>query len=158
VFEKILVAIDLSDMGRKVFARALSLAQGRDSSLLLLHVLSAEEEGSPFPIPPDLSDLYPATGNDLTLEVWRQQWQDFEQQGFDALRSLSSQATNTGVLNEFQQISGSPGRLICQVASNTNTNLIVIGHRGRSGLSEMLLGSVSNYVLHYAPCSVLIVQ
>jgi nucleotide-binding universal stress UspA family protein len=158
MFEKILVAIDLSDMGRKVFARALSLAQGRHSSLLLLHVLSAEEEGSPLPIPPDLSDLYPAAGNDLTLEVWRQQWQTFEQQGFDVLRSLSLEATNTGVRNEFQQISGSPGRLICQVARDTSINLIIIGHRGRSGLSEMLLGSVSNYVLHYAPCSVLIVQ
>ncbi|MGH2416116.1 MAG: universal stress protein, partial [Microcystaceae cyanobacterium] len=27
-----------------------------------------------------------------------------------------------------------------------------------SGLSEMILGSVSNYVLHHATCSVLIVQ
>ena len=37
-------------------------------------------------------------------------------------------------------------------------DVIVMGHRGISGLQEFFLGSVSNYVLHHAPCSVLIVQ
>ncbi len=37
-------------------------------------------------------------------------------------------------------------------------DLIVLGRRGRTGLAEALLGSVSNYVLHHAPCSVLVVQ
>jgi nucleotide-binding universal stress UspA family protein len=30
-----------------------------------------------------------------------------------------------------------------------------MGRRGRTGLSELFLGSVSNYVTHHAPCSVL---
>jgi phage terminase large subunit GpA-like protein len=34
----------------------------------------------------------------------------------------------------------------------------MVGHRGRTGLSEFLLGSVSNYVMHHAPCSVLVVN
>ncbi len=37
-------------------------------------------------------------------------------------------------------------------------DLIVVGRRGRSGLSELILGSASNYVLHHAPCSVLTLQ
>ncbi|NEO65320.1 MAG: universal stress protein, partial [Moorea sp. SIO4G2] len=36
--------------------------------------------------------------------------------------------------------------------------LIVLGRRGLGGLKEMVLGSVSNYVVHHAPCSVLVVQ
>lgn len=33
-----------------------------------------------------------------------------------------------------------------------------MGRRGHKGLSEILLGSVSNYVVHHAPCSVLVLQ
>ena len=36
--------------------------------------------------------------------------------------------------------------------------LIMVGNRGRSGRTEFLLGSVSNYVMHHATSSVLIVQ
>lgn len=39
-----------------------------------------------------------------------------------------------------------------------DADLIVVGSHGRKGLSEMLLGSVSNYVVHHAPCSVIIVH
>ena len=35
---------------------------------------------------------------------------------------------------------------------------MVIGRRGHKNISEMFLGSVSNYVMHHAPCSVLVVQ
>ncbi|OKH20636.1 universal stress protein UspA [Hydrococcus rivularis NIES-593] len=157
-FDKILVAIDISEIHKNVFERALSLAQKNNASLMLLHALSPEEENSPLPIPPNLTEMYPAAGNDLTLETWRQQWQEFERQGMEVLQSLAQKATKAGVRVQYEQIAGSPARTICQVAREWQVNLIVIGHRGRSGLSELLLGSVSNYVVHHAPCSVLLVR
>ncbi|MGC1393382.1 MAG: universal stress protein [Coleofasciculaceae cyanobacterium] len=36
--------------------------------------------------------------------------------------------------------------------------MVVVGRRGRTGLAEAFLGSVSNYVVHHAPCSVLVIQ
>ncbi|RMG10302.1 MAG: universal stress protein, partial [Cyanobacteria bacterium J055] len=36
--------------------------------------------------------------------------------------------------------------------------LIIVGRRGRQGIEEAVLGSVSNYVVHHAPCSVLAIQ
>ena len=45
---------------------------------------------------------------------------------------------------------------IVEVANDTDASLIVIGGRGRSGLAA--LGSVSERVVHTAPCSVLIVR
>jgi nucleotide-binding universal stress UspA family protein len=39
-----------------------------------------------------------------------------------------------------------------------HADLIVMGRRGVSGMHELFLGSVSNYVTHHAPCSVLVVQ
>jgi nucleotide-binding universal stress UspA family protein len=158
MYQKILVAVDTSEMSKNVFTQALSLAQMNHANLMILHVLSAEEENSPLPIPPDLSEIYPAAGNDLTLETWREQWDNFEKEGLNLLTSYTEKAKNAGVNAEANQISGTPGRRICQFAKTWQADLIVVGHRGRSGLSEIILGSVSNYVLHHAPCSVLIVQ
>ncbi len=160
MFKQILVTMDRSDMGKAVFERALSLAKNTAAHLMLLHVLSPEEDNSPLPVPPNLRDIYPAVGNDLTMETWRKQWQEFEQEGLKMLQSRAEEAMQAGVgieYLEYQQISGSPAKAICQFAKNWQADLIVIGHRGRSGLSEMILGSVSNYVLHHAHCSVLIV-
>ena len=53
---------------------------------------------------------------------------------------------------------GDPKDVVCQVADEIDADLIIMGRRGRSGLAELFLGSVSNYVLHHAPCSVHIVH
>ena len=44
------------------------------------------------------------------------------------------------------------------MANSWQADMIIVGNRGRSGLSEFFLGSVSNYVMHHAPCSVLVVH
>ncbi|MEB3312217.1 MAG: universal stress protein [Snowella sp.] len=157
MFTKVIIAMDLSDKAKAVFAKGLSIAQKYNAGLTLLHVLSTEEENSPLPVPVNLDEIYPATGNELTLEIWREQWDVFEQQGIDILKSRTEEATQLGLKAEYQQILGSPGRTICQIAKESNADLIVVGHRGRWGLSEILLGSVSNYVFHHATCCVLVV-
>ncbi len=43
-------------------------------------------------------------------------------------------------------------------ADREKADLIVIGTRGRSGISKMLLGSVASGVVTYAPCPVLVVK
>jgi nucleotide-binding universal stress UspA family protein len=53
---------------------------------------------------------------------------------------------------------GDPGQTICKVAETWGADLILMGRNRKSGISEMFLGSTSNYVLHHAPCSVLAVQ
>ncbi|PPS45518.1 universal stress protein [Chroococcidiopsis sp. TS-821] len=157
MFDRILAAMDTSAIGKDVFEEALCLAKVNKARLMLLHVLSGEAEGSAgVPIFPTMG-YYPGV-SDRTLELYQQQWQEMEKHGLDLLRSYTDQATAAGVTTEFNQCVGSPGRIICNTARDWQANLIVIGRRGLSGLSELLLGSVSNYVLHHAPCSVLTVQ
>lgn len=159
MYKRILVAIDMSSRSKRVFTNALSLAQKNDNAhLLLLHVLSAEEDNSPLPIPSDMSGIYPAMGNDLTMETWYQEWQNFQRQGEEKLATLAQEATNAQVKVEYRQIIGSPGRMICSMAQDWSADLIVIGRRGRSGIQEILLGSISNYVIHHSHCCTLIVQ
>ena len=159
MYQKILIALDMSKMAETVFEHGLSLAkQEQNSHLLLLHILSVEEENSPLPIPSDLKEMYPAAGNDLTLETWKEQWEEFEISGIKMLESYQNKAKERDITTEIQQVYGNPGSKICKVAKEWRADVIVMGHRGLSGLQEFFLGSVSNYVLHHAPCSVLIVQ
>jgi len=53
---------------------------------------------------------------------------------------------------------GEPGREICALAQEWSADLILLGRRGMQGLGELLLGSVSNFVMHRANCAVLVVQ
>lgn len=157
MFDKILVAVDVSEDSKYVFESALDLAKAKQASLMLLHVLSLEEENCPEIDGFASSDYYSGL-HEAAVIRYRHQWDEFEKQSLEYLRSLANQANAEGIPTEFTQTPGSIGAMVCKLASNWGANLIVVGRRGRSGLSELLLGSVSNYVMHRAPCSVLIIN
>ncbi|MFN6535318.1 MAG: universal stress protein [Nostoc sp. EkiNYC01] len=157
MFKKILVALDRSEVGQKVFDQALGLANLTQASLMLLHVLSPEEDGSPYVPMVSNFDYYPGLNNQ-SFELYQKQWETFKNKGIHMLQSFSAQANTAGITTEFTQNLGNPGRIICDLARSYGADLIVMGRRGRFGLTELFLGSVSNYVLHHAPCSVHVVH
>lgn len=53
---------------------------------------------------------------------------------------------------------GDPRSQIIEVAKDWRADLIVLGSHGRTGLKEFTMGSVSDAVVHHAPCSVEIVR
>ena len=152
MLNKILVAIDRSD--RFVFDSAISLAQTTGASILLLHILS---EGNPdYPVLPTYA--YYSVLQNSNDGIDREEFAKYEHQGIDFLQNLTQQTMEAGVNAEYSQLRGNPQQTICELASNWSADLIVVGSRGLKGLKEMFLGSVSNYVTHHAPCSVLIVR
>lgn len=157
MFKKILVALDRSEIGQQVFEEALDLAKLTQASLMLLHVLSSEEEGSPYAPMLSNMDYYPGLTSQ-SFELYQQQWDTFKNLGIQMLQSFCAQANAAGVTTEFTQNVGNPGRIICDLAHSCDADLIVMGRRGHSRLMELFLGSVSNYVLHHAPCSVHVVH
>ncbi|MBF2020652.1 MAG: universal stress protein [Hydrococcus sp. C42_A2020_068] len=151
-YQKILVALDRSSQSEIVFDSALEIAKEFGAALMVFHCLPIET-----PAMTPYANLY---GEELinfaqaihqrleeeTLEV--QQW----------LRKCSQKAIEREVSTELDYKVGDAGPWICEMASNWGADLIVLGRRGRRGLAEMFLGSVSNYVIHHASCSVLVVQ
>lgn len=53
---------------------------------------------------------------------------------------------------------GSPESRIVETAEKMPADMIVLGSHGYSRWERLLLGSVSNSVLHHAPCSVVVVR
>lgn len=53
---------------------------------------------------------------------------------------------------------GSPESRIVETAEEINANLIIVGSHGYNRWERLLLGSVSDSVVHHAPCSVLVVR
>ena len=53
---------------------------------------------------------------------------------------------------------GDAGRAICKQAIEQDVDLIVVGRRASDWLSRLFDPSVSDYLVHHAPCSVLVVR
>ncbi|MBD2327440.1 universal stress protein [Alkalinema sp. FACHB-956] len=157
MFRRILVALDRSDSSSAIFHEALTLARSMGAALMLLHVASVFEEGYSAPFYPGVDGIY-STLHDEVIKSYLAHWEEMQAESLNWLRSLCDQATEAGVPTEFSQAVGDPGQVICQQARFWNADLILVGRRGRKGFTELLLGSVSNYVLHHAPCSILTVQ
>lgn len=158
MFRKILVALDDSDISRLAFKKAVSLAQVYKARLQLLYVLSpATDNIGELP-------LFSAT-TDYSMEIYTdaaqhylESWHALQEKGLVMLHSIAESIESGEIEVDCIQRIGNPGEKICELARDGEADLIVTGSRGRSGLKELLLGSVSNYVSHRAPCPVLIVR
>ncbi|BDA74581.1 UspA domain-containing protein [Calothrix sp. PCC 7716] len=156
MFNKILVAVDTHDTCQPVVDKALSLAQLTASNLMLVNVISPFDEKYP-PIYVYPNTAIPTLYGEVVKE-YIQESENIKQDKIKFLRQLCQQAIDLGIDAEFRILFGDPSLVICEIAQTWNADLIIIGRRGRTGLSELFLGSVSNYVLHHALCSVLTVQ
>jgi nucleotide-binding universal stress UspA family protein len=155
MYRKILVALDQSPFRTLLLDKAIAMAKAMKAELMLVHVLSAYEDGSPG-LPVRAYHTYYPIVDSIAWETYQKRWEEYEQAGLDELRKFAEEAGIQGLSAEFTQTAGDPGRVICEIADSWGADLIMVGNRGRSGLSEFLLGSVSNYVMHHAPCSVLV--
>ncbi|MET9232233.1 universal stress protein [Lentzea sp. NPDC003310] len=75
-----------------------------------------------------------------------------------AQRAVLDEATAdvTGVELRHVLIEGDVKKMLVEMARDAR--LLVVGNRGRSPLTELLLGSVSSYCVHHASCPVVVVK
>lgn len=157
MLEHILVAIDKSATSHQAFAVALELAQALEAKLTLVHVLDIFSPTSPQR-PHVSASSYSIELDTLLRENYDRQWAEFVQHYDALLKQHQQQAEAKGITCNHLQPYGRPGSEICRVARDCQADLILTGSHARKGLSEMLLGSVSNYITHHAPCSVMVIH
>ena len=75
----------------------------------------------------------------------------------DAKKIVSDAFPGAKFVINTEVLRGPPDQQIIEKAKEWNAEVIVVGSHGR-GFWGRLLGSVSNGVVHHAPCSVLVVR
>jgi nucleotide-binding universal stress UspA family protein len=154
MFKKILVAIGDSSESQVVLSSGLTLAEKFGAQVLLLHIINPS---TPTGFSPLVGGMFPIV-NDAALEQYVKESKEYEQRGIEQLQAYAEQAKERGFQVEFSQNFGNSGRMICEVAKSWSADTIVMGRNQKSMLSEVFLGSTSNYVLHHAACSVMVIQ
>ncbi|HEY9850748.1 MAG TPA: universal stress protein [Leptolyngbyaceae cyanobacterium] len=156
-FQKILVALDNSPASRLIFEHGLDLAKSNRAMLRLFHCLNSDVLGESMQVIPVELGFYPEYMA-YSYQSKPQLAKERLEQAHAVLNKYCEIATEQGIKADFDCQIGEAAPSVCQAAEKWGADLLVVGRRGRSGLTEALMGSVSNYVLHHSHCSVLVIQ
>lgn len=158
MFKRVLVAVDPeSPIAQQVWAEATAVALAHHAELHLVQVLSPPRSGYPDPAYMPIDGAFNAINLQNQDRYWAN-WEEVKQQSQDHLQEWAAAARRQGLSTTATQLVGEPGKAICSLAQDWSADLIVLGRRGIQGLGELILGSVSSYVMHRSPCAVLVVQ
>jgi len=141
--KSILVPVDGSQSACRAAAFAGKLAGALSSKLILLHVYDA----------PAASLLGLAS---LGQDEVHSALEKVAQRSFET--ALAAIEQHAGLDIHKIPTTGHPFEEIVNHARSTACELIVMGSRGLSPIEELVLGSVSDRVLRFAPCAVTVVR
>ena len=134
-FRHILVATDFSEPSQRALSEALLLARENNAQLSVIHVLQPDFRFATFENPPEL-DL----------------------QRVAAEKHIKKLVDELGPKQEIDTTLVKHGPVAEQVAAviaEKGIDLLVIGTRGRGGLTKLALGSVAEELLRVASCPVM---
>ena len=134
-WENILLATDGSTCCDNALARALEIAQERKVKLNAVSVVYTNDE-------------FYALGQEVVKELY--------QEADKVLDKVRKWGGDLGVQTELFVRDGEPHQAINAMAAEISATLIIMGSHGRKGLTRFLMGSVTERVIGYADCPVLI--
>jgi nucleotide-binding universal stress UspA family protein len=140
MYKKILVGYDGSEGSKKALENAIHLAKELGAELTALWV-----RGS-LPHYPETVDEVEEEKESATIFLQA------------ITKDLIAYSKKHGVGIQAESKTGHPAKTIADYAKENNFDLIVLGHRGHSGLWGSFLGHTTDKVSENAHCSVLIVR
>lgn len=140
--KKILIATDGSANAREAVDVGLELAAEQGAEVTFLHVLPADDYVVGGRMGPVITIPHHVELDDSDV----------------ALREAAQAAETADVPYKLERVSGETTDEIVALADSEDVDLIVVGSRGRSGLTAALLGSVSRGVLTESKRPVLVVR
>ena len=149
---KFLIPIDGSESSEHALAKALIFATPLQAQIVLLTVVE--------PLSNYIPEVMMPTGDWVG---WRGLPDaELERKILSAGQALLQKAQDTcqasGLESRTRLETGQPRDLICTVAKEENPDLLILGSRGLGSIERLMLGSVSDYVLHHCLSPVLVVR
>jgi nucleotide-binding universal stress UspA family protein len=138
MFSKILFAHDGGMLAERALVYLEHVARVEEAEVVVLHAYQ-------------LPERYAATEG---YEALRAQYQAVAE---EVIEDAVSYLEERGITARGFAVNGDTARAILEAATQEEASLIVIGSRGPSSVTELMLGSVSMEVLRYARCPVLVV-
>lgn len=142
MYSKILMPTDGSSLSAKAIEQGLELAKSLNAQVTFVYVV--EDPTRTFWISPEAVPYGPELIEDL------------KRAGHKALQAAIQMAEQAGVSAQSKLLEGRPIEAILDEAKNHD--LIVMGTHGRSGINRLLLGSVTEGVLHRSEKPVLVIR
>jgi nucleotide-binding universal stress UspA family protein len=139
-FKRILIAVDDSQLAAQAVNVGVELAQSLGAAVGFVNVFD------------------PAVGPEGVWGVSADRISEMsEKASKDLVESFRRRTTNIREVREWAE-AGAPASKIIEVAKTWPADLLVVGSHGRGKLGGLLLGSVSQAILHHASCPVLVVR
>ena len=155
MFKKILVPLDGSEHSLRALKIAVQIAKKFEAKITLIHVYSVGIRPVVMPEPTTLTPIgvpvMAPTDVSKIAEATRKA-------GAAILADGEEKVKAEGIEVETLLKEGHSVQEIVKTAKEGSFDLIVIGARGISKIREIILGSVSDGVVHNAPCPVLVVK
>jgi nucleotide-binding universal stress UspA family protein len=140
--KRILHPSDFSVASRPAFKKAIEMAQRNRATLELFHAMRPAVS-TRSTVSPKTYDARVAFATALARKE---------------MDGLVRKARAAGVKATSTIVEGWPADRIVRAARASNADLIVMGTRGRTGFSRLVLGSVASRVISTSPCPVLTVR
>ena len=139
MFDRILVGFDGSAQSRKALSAALELSSR----------VKAQIEAAIVIHPPDFAEL------EAEVQVAVKEANGALK---EAIEWAHREAQKYRVDLQIHKHLGHPAEMLVRLAEEGRFDLIVVGRRGRSAVARWTLGSISDRVLRYAHCPVMVVH
>jgi universal stress protein A len=140
--QKILVPFDFSEYSEKACSWAVGMAEKWRARILVLHIV-------PQPSYPPV--LMGSHFNAADFEA------GLRAEAEERMKTFVATFPHEHVPMDVKVMIGEPSWDICKTAEEEQSDLIVMGSHGRTGLGHVLLGSVAERVVRLSPCPVLVV-
>jgi len=144
MFDKILYPTDFSRNADKCLAFVQRLREAGTREVVLLHVL----DGRGF-------ELLSALDSDTTAHTVEE---NMTKSSLEKLNETAQELKNSGLAVKIRVEKGVPFSEILKVAEEEDVSAIIVGSHGKSNLTEVLLGSVSEKVIRKSKRTVLVVK
>lgn len=141
LYHTIMVPIDGSNESRCAFYKAVNLAKGTDTKLLLTHIVDTRQYQNIMAYDPILAKEAKIEAEEALAEYIEYA----QQEGVTIIQPIIKY--------------GSPKEELSYILPREyHVDLIMIGATGLNAFERLLIGSVSEYVSRHAPCDVTIVR